>query len=102
MMAASELRDEVRDYIGGAWRRPSSEPGAEVLNPATGEIIARAPAGSAADVAAAVDAAAAVGLLIYPQVAEMEQVDDRHDTHVAMTGTGGYFTRVRHWLQESF
>ncbi len=47
--------------------------------------------------------AASVGLLIYPQVAELEQVEDRHDTHVAaMTGTGGYFSRVTRWLQESF
>jgi malonate-semialdehyde dehydrogenase (acetylating)/methylmalonate-semialdehyde dehydrogenase len=51
--------DEVRDYVGGAWRRPSSGGGADVLNPATGEIIGRSPAGSSADVGAAVDAAAA-------------------------------------------
>ncbi|MBI4902073.1 MAG: CoA-acylating methylmalonate-semialdehyde dehydrogenase [Acidobacteria bacterium] len=50
---------EVLDYIGGAWRKPSSEPGTEVLNPATGEVIARSPAGAAADVSAAVDAASA-------------------------------------------
>jgi malonate-semialdehyde dehydrogenase (acetylating)/methylmalonate-semialdehyde dehydrogenase len=51
--------DEVRDYVGGAWRRPSSDVGTDVLNPATGEIIGRSPAGSSADVGAAVDAAAA-------------------------------------------
>jgi len=50
---------EVRDYVGGAWRRPSSDGGTDVLNPATGEIIGRSPAGSSADVGAAVDAAAA-------------------------------------------
>jgi len=49
--------DEVRDYAGGEWRRPSSASGTEVLNPATGEVIGRAPAGSAEDVATAVDAA---------------------------------------------
>jgi malonate-semialdehyde dehydrogenase (acetylating)/methylmalonate-semialdehyde dehydrogenase len=51
--------DEVRDYTGGEWRRPSSSSSSEVLNPATGEVIGHAPAGTAADVAAAVDAASA-------------------------------------------
>ena len=51
--------DEVRDYTGGEWRRPSSSSSSEVLNPATGEVIGRAPAGTAADVAAAVEAASA-------------------------------------------
>ena len=50
---------EVRDYVGGAWRLPSSENGTSVLNPATGEVIGQTPAGSAEDVAAAVDAASA-------------------------------------------
>ena len=50
--------DEVRDYVGGEWRRPSSGGGTEVLNPATGEVIGQAPLGAAADVAAAVEAAA--------------------------------------------
>ncbi|MEJ0013406.1 MAG: cell division protein FtsA [Bauldia sp.] len=46
--------------------------------------------------------AAAVGLLIYPQVAEMEQIDDRR-TEYAMTGTGGGFVaRVGQWFRESF
>jgi len=46
--------------------------------------------------------AAAVGLLIYPQVAAIEQVDDRH-TQLAMTGTGGGFvSRVGQWFKESF
>lgn len=56
-MTATVLDGEVRDYIGGVWRRPLSEPACDVLNPALGEVIARAPAGSARDVAAAVDAA---------------------------------------------
>ncbi len=50
---------EVRNFIGGAWRRPEGENGIEVVNPATGERLANAPAGAAADVAAAVEAAAA-------------------------------------------
>jgi malonate-semialdehyde dehydrogenase (acetylating)/methylmalonate-semialdehyde dehydrogenase len=59
MIATSEVRGEIRDYIGGAWRKPSSDPATEVLNPATGDVIAKTPAGSAADVAAAVGAASA-------------------------------------------
>jgi cell division protein FtsA len=47
--------------------------------------------------------AAAVGLLVYPQVAAMEQIEERADhTHFAMTGTGGYFARVGNWIRESF
>src|SRR5258708_7819812 len=49
--------DEVRDYVAGDWRRPSSTSCTDVLNPATGEVIGQAPAGAAEDVAAAVDAA---------------------------------------------
>ncbi len=45
---------------------------------------------------------AAVGLLVYPQVAEMEQIDDATDMPLAMTGTGGYFARVGQWFRESF
>ena len=37
--------DEVRDYAGGEWRRPSSSNRSEVLNPATGEVIGHAPKG---------------------------------------------------------
>jgi malonate-semialdehyde dehydrogenase (acetylating)/methylmalonate-semialdehyde dehydrogenase len=48
---------EVRDFIDGSWRSPSSDSGMEVLNPATGEVIAKSPVGAGADVAAAVDAA---------------------------------------------
>src|SRR6266481_2772901 len=51
--------DEVRDYTGGEWRRPSSSGSSEVLNPATGDVIGHAPTGTAADVGAAVDAASA-------------------------------------------
>ncbi len=48
---------EVRDYIGGAWRLPSSGSGVEVRNPATDELLGRSPIGSAQDVQAAVAAA---------------------------------------------
>ena len=49
--------DEVRDYVAGDWRRPSSASRTDVLNPATGEVIGQAPEGAVEDVAAAVDAA---------------------------------------------
>ena len=44
----------------------------------------------------------AVGLLIYPQVAEREQLDADGEPKLAMTGTGGYFARVGQWIRESF
>jgi malonate-semialdehyde dehydrogenase (acetylating)/methylmalonate-semialdehyde dehydrogenase len=50
---------EVLDFVGGTWKRPGSDPATEVLNPATGDVIARSPAGSVTDVAAAVEAASA-------------------------------------------
>lgn len=46
--------------------------------------------------------ATAVGLLIYPQVAEMEQFDAGYDTYFQKTGTGGYLARVGQWFKESF
>ena len=45
--------------------------------------------------------ATAVGLLIYPQVARMDQIE-AGGAHYAMTGTGGYFSRVGRWIRESF
>jgi cell division protein FtsA len=53
------------------------------------------------DVAKGPAFAAAVGLMIYPQVAEMELMDDR-EPQFAMTGTGGYFARVGEWFRKSF
>ena len=49
---------EPRNYINGAWRRSASAEFFEVSNPATSELIARTPMSSAADVDAAVQAAA--------------------------------------------
>jgi cell division protein FtsA len=46
--------------------------------------------------------ATAVGMLIYPQVAEMEQIDDGREPAFSLTGTGGYLARVGQWLRESF
>lgn len=54
------------------------------------------------DVAKGPAFAAAVGLLIYPQVAEMEQFDTGREPRMLMTGTGGYFSRMGRWFRESF
>jgi cell division protein FtsA len=45
--------------------------------------------------------AVAAGLLVYPQLAHLEQLETRR-TRQLMTGTGGYFARVGRWLRESF
>jgi cell division protein FtsA len=45
--------------------------------------------------------AVASGLLVYPQLAHLEPGELR-SARSAMTGTGGYFTRVGRWLRESF
>ena len=45
--------------------------------------------------------AVAAGLLVYPQAAHLEHFDGRRKRQL-MTGTGGYFARVRRWLRESF
>jgi malonate-semialdehyde dehydrogenase (acetylating)/methylmalonate-semialdehyde dehydrogenase len=50
---------EVRNFLGGQWVAPGSDPGLELFNPATGEPLGRSPAGSAAEVDAAVQAAQA-------------------------------------------
>ncbi len=48
---------EILDYIGGQWRRASAAESAEVLNPATAEVLGRVPLGAAAEVARAAEAA---------------------------------------------
>jgi malonate-semialdehyde dehydrogenase (acetylating)/methylmalonate-semialdehyde dehydrogenase len=48
---------EIRNLVGGRWLTPSSDAALELANPATGETLGRAPAGSAAEVDAAVQAA---------------------------------------------
>jgi cell division protein FtsA len=45
--------------------------------------------------------AAAAGLLIYPQLAHLEQFEPLPKRHF-VTGTEGYFARVGRWLRESF
>ncbi len=44
---------------------------------------------------------AAVGLLIYPQVAQIEQFATRKQK-LSLTGTDGYFARVGQWFRECF
>ncbi len=48
---------KVRNFIGGQWVAPTSEAGLELINPATGDPLGRAPAGSGAEVDDAVHAA---------------------------------------------
>jgi len=48
-----------QNFIGGSWRDASSGATDEVLNPATGEVLAKVPSSDAADIDAAVEAAAA-------------------------------------------
>jgi len=49
----------LRNYINGAWTVPAATDAADVVNPATGEVIARAPMTGAAEVNAAAEAAVA-------------------------------------------
>ena len=44
---------------------------------------------------------AVVGLLIYPQVAQIEHFEMKRPRRL-LTGTGSYLTRVGQWIRESF
>jgi cell division protein FtsA len=44
----------------------------------------------------------AVGLVLYPQAARIEQFNARSPRRAAMTGTDGYFARVGRWFKDSF
>jgi len=48
---------EILNYINGAWVKPNVKEYFDVINPATGELIARTPLGGKADVEAAANAA---------------------------------------------
>ena len=52
------MRDYLKFYINGEWVRPAVKEYFDVINPATGEVIAKTPLGTKADV----DAAAKAGL----------------------------------------
>ena len=46
--------------------------------------------------------AGSVGLLIYPQVANIEHFEPRRESAMQATGTDGYVSRVGRWLKDSF
>ena len=46
--------------------------------------------------------AGAVGLIIYPQVAQIEQFRAARPSRMPMTGTDGYFARMGQWIKDSF
>ena len=45
---------------------------------------------------------AAVGLLVYPQVAHVEHFEPRAGASYFAHAADGYFSRVGRWLKESF
>src|SRR5450755_2139779 len=63
MTIAAPPLTKVPNYVNGQWVESTSTEWVDVTNPATGEVIAKAPLSSAAEVAAAVEAAAAA----YPE-----------------------------------
>ncbi len=46
--------------------------------------------------------AGAVGLLVYPQVAQIEQFRASGAGRMSMTGTDGYLARMGRWIKDSF
>jgi malonate-semialdehyde dehydrogenase (acetylating)/methylmalonate-semialdehyde dehydrogenase len=58
MISAETRAVAVPNYINGQWSQSSVAEGLDVINPATGEVIARTPLSSAVEAGAAVDAAA--------------------------------------------
>jgi cell division protein FtsA len=46
--------------------------------------------------------AAAVGLIVYPQVARIEQFQAHAPGRLQMTGTDGYIARMGRWIKDSF
>ena len=63
MTVATPTLIKVANYVNGGWRQAATAEWLDVNNPATGEPLAQVPMSTAADVAAAVDAAAAA----YPE-----------------------------------
>lgn len=58
MSTATSSVETIVNFVGGTWQKSASANHHPVINPATQETIAQVPTGSAADVAAAVEAAA--------------------------------------------
>ena len=63
MTVADVSLTKVSNFIGGKWTESNSSEWADVVNPATGETIAQTPLSSTAEVAAAIEVAAAA----YPE-----------------------------------
>src|ERR1700738_2697109 len=55
---ATTQTPDLQNYVHGGWRRSATQEYVEVINPATAELLARTPLSTAADVDAAVQAAA--------------------------------------------
>ena len=49
---------EVRNYVNGQWQIANPDLGSEVVNPATGEVLARTPVGGAGEIGSAAEIAA--------------------------------------------
>lgn len=64
----------LANYIGGEWREPAKDAWQDVVNPATGEVLAKVPLSSGADVEAAAQAAAEAQQE-WRQVPAVERVD---------------------------
>ena len=64
----------LANYIGGEWRKPTTEDWQDVVNPATGETLAQVPLSSGAEVEAAAQAAADAQRE-WRQVPAVERVD---------------------------
>jgi cell division protein FtsA len=45
---------------------------------------------------------AAVGLLVYPQVAHIEHFEPRSGSALLGTGTDGFVSRMGRWIRDSF
>jgi malonate-semialdehyde dehydrogenase (acetylating)/methylmalonate-semialdehyde dehydrogenase len=54
-----QMAHQLRNYVGGEWVPSAGTESREIINPATGELLAKVPIGTAADVDAAVKAAEA-------------------------------------------
>src|SRR6202047_5050795 len=55
---ATTQTPDLQNYVQGGWRRSATQEYVDVINPATAELLARTPLSTAADVDAAVQAAA--------------------------------------------
>ena len=78
---------EVRDYVNGRWQVPRANGGSEVLNPATGEMLARTPVGRPEEIGGVV-AAAARALVEWREVPAAERIQ--------------YLFRLKQLLEEHF